>query len=189
VFLTIKDTFLKDESHPFSLSSPPSFDHVRLSVKALGDFTSSQFPALQVGTQVKLEGPYGKFSYIETIYPSYIWIAGGIGITPFLSMAYTLQTFPSPVDIYYCVADQTEAVYLSELQQIAAATKNVRIIPWYSKTQGRISAENIAKISTTYRDAGIFLCGPPVFMFSLKKQFRKLGVSRAHLYSEEFAML
>jgi len=73
-----------NESHPFTISSAPREDVLRVTIKASGDFTRYLFQHLQAGMEAVVEGAYGMFDY-KTGGQQQIWIAGGIGLTPFLS--------------------------------------------------------------------------------------------------------
>jgi predicted ferric reductase len=82
-FLSISEK----EQHPFTISSHPSENNIRLSIKKLGDFTNEISRNLITLDKVMLEGPYGNFKLKSITGEKQIWIAGGIGITPFLSIA------------------------------------------------------------------------------------------------------
>ncbi len=187
VFLSMTDKVSQDrDPHPFSISSSPLQETIRLSIKALGDY-STWIRSATKGSKVFLEGPYGRFSSYFNPAKSYVWIGGGIGITPFISMAYTL-TGVIPVDIYYCMTNPSEAAHLTELKDIEDSIGNVRIIPWYSAEKGRITAKHIEELSGSLVEKHIFICGPPAMMHALKKQLKELGVSGHHIYTEEFEM-
>ncbi|MFZ8991027.1 MAG: SUMF1/EgtB/PvdO family nonheme iron enzyme, partial [Pseudohongiellaceae bacterium] len=72
------------ESHPFTISSAPAEDVLRLTIKASGDFTRALHQTLKAGDGAIVMGAYGMFDY-KTGRPDQIWIAGGIGLTPFLA--------------------------------------------------------------------------------------------------------
>ena len=72
------------ERHPFSVSSAPSDPRLELTIKASGDYTRELYDQLQPGVPAKLAGPFGGFDYRQGGHDQ-IWIAGGIGVTPFLS--------------------------------------------------------------------------------------------------------
>ncbi|MEK7139569.1 MAG: ferric reductase-like transmembrane domain-containing protein, partial [Patescibacteria group bacterium] len=78
------------ESHPFSLSCLPNGDHLRLTVKVLGDFTKKLSRQLPIGTPVLISGPHGAFTPEQATHDQAILIAGGIGITPLRPMAEAL---------------------------------------------------------------------------------------------------
>lgn len=187
VFTSFLGQAISSEIHPFSISSAHG-QNLELVIKSLGDFTS-QLKSLAVGDQVSVEGPFGKFSYTNGESKNQIWLAGGIGITPFLSMARSLQNNDYKIDLYYCTKDKEEAVLLDELLNISKTNENLKIIPWYSAESGRINSQKVADISHGLTNKDIFLCGPAVFMDSLKKQFISLGVNKKNIHLEQFKFL
>jgi predicted ferric reductase len=113
-----------NESHPFTISSAPQEDVLRVTVKASGDFTRELFGRLTEGADATVEGAYGRFDY-KTGKQKQIWIAGGIGLTPFLSFIRDLDgNLPHDVDFYYSVRHPEEALFTDEIQ--AAAEKHSR---------------------------------------------------------------
>lgn len=180
---------VKGEVHPFSISSLPTDDTLAITIKAEGDYTTS-LSSLQPGAQAIIEGAFGRFDYLNTTYTRQIWIAGGIGITPFMGMARSLVYHPEyGVDLYYSLHDDKDAIaiYMNELQSLSSKHASFRIIPFYSVKQGRLSVEEIKRISGDIHHADIFLCGPPPMMHSLKNQFRQLSITAEHMHSEEFS--
>src|ERR687897_215221 len=93
-----------NQFHPFSITSAPSEASLRITVKAVGDYTRA-LRELEPGAEAVVEGPYGSFSHDGAGGAWQIWLAGGIGVTPFLSMARSLDTEGGPaIDFYYSVA-------------------------------------------------------------------------------------
>jgi predicted ferric reductase len=86
-YVAFRSPHIGPESHPYTVSSPPGTDHLRMSIKALGDYTN-QLHKVQPGTRAEIWGPYGYFSDYLFEHPGKesVFIAGGIGITPFLSI-------------------------------------------------------------------------------------------------------
>lgn len=187
LFISFTGKGIDNETHPFSICSAPNPAQLMLTVKALGDYTNS-LVKLVPGTIAKIEGPFGAFSYLRYPGKRQIWIAGGIGVTPFISMARTINEKSPKIDCYYALHDESEAVYLDEMAQISTQFPQFQVYPVYSSIHGRITADMVASISADYLTADIFLCGPPPMMMSLKKQFRQKGISSAKIHSEEFAM-
>jgi len=183
IFVKFIDNNISDEAHPFSIASANSETNLKLVIKGLGDYTR-QLRNLKVGALAKIEGPFGRFSYQNIENKNQIWIAGGIGITPFLSMARTLKNKEYMIDFYYCVNNEKEAVFLDELSKIAQ-NYNLRLIPF----QGLINADIIQKTSGDLSNRDIFLCGPPMMIKNLKKQFKTLKIPKKNIHSEEFQLL
>ncbi|TSC86678.1 MAG: putative Ferredoxin--NAD(+) reductase [Microgenomates group bacterium Gr01-1014_16] len=185
IFVRFDDPLISGEVHPFSLCSSPSEPVLSLAAKNLGDYTARLF-FLASGVKAKIEGPFGQFSYLTHKNPRQIWIAGGIGVTPFVSMA---KSFSSPnyqIDMFYAVKDPAELVYSDIFQKVAADHPNFRYHPHASATQGRLTADLIKKTLGDISDKDIYVCGPPPMMKSLRDQFHKLGLPHWRIYTEEF---
>ena len=188
IFIGFPDVKGLDEVHPFSLSSKPDGTCISIGVKGLGDYTS-RLKELRPGMRASIEGPFGRTSYAYYPRKEQIWIAGGIGITPFLGMARSLsQENGYKVDLYYSAATTEDAAFDQELRAIASANPNFRLVPWYGKEKGFLSADAIAKESQGLLGKELFVCGPPPMMNSLKAQFAKWKVPVTNIHSEEFSM-
>lgn len=191
IFISFYSSEVTSESHPFSISSSPYEKNLKITVKALGDYTSL-LQNIKTGSMAEIEGPFGKFFSGNLTDSNQIWIAGGIGITPFLSMARSIKILKPNhgIDLYYCVADKNEAVFLKELENIKTENGSFNLIPFYSKIrQYRISAEFIKKTSDGLDSKEIFLCGPPPMMAGLKKQFLNLNIPATNIHFEKFNLL
>lgn len=191
VFVSFYSPEVSSETHPFSISSPPGDKNLRIAVKALGDYTSG-LQNINLGAMAEVEGPFGKFFYSNPEKKSQIWIAGGIGVTPFLSMARSFKTLKPDykIDLYYSVSKERELVFLPELEKIEAENKNILVIPFCSETlKRRIDAKFIDRISGGLAGKDIYICGPPPMMASLKKQFLSLKMPKGDIHSEEFNLI
>lgn len=183
------------ELFPFSISSDPSQKYVRISVKRSGDFTSNKIPRLKKGDKAIIMGPYGKFGegYLKHDKDT-LWIAGGIGITPFLSLAKHESTFPSDrkVLLFWAVKDKNDAFHDKELKAEAKKNKNFEYITWFSKEKGRLNIKDIVEISEdkiNFDEVRVLMCGPPPMIYALSRGFKRLGVSYHKILFEDFNML
>jgi predicted ferric reductase len=174
------------EPHPFTVSSAPAENNLRLSIKASGDWTQYLGQHLKPGTPAKIDGSYGMFNY-KTGKPRQVWIAGGIGITPFLSWVRDFDGHPGvDVDLFYSVRSPADAHFLDELH--AAGTQgSLRVHVLYSTEGGRLSAANVVELSQgDLIGKSIYLCGPLAMITALSGQFRRLGVAARDIHFEEF---
>jgi predicted ferric reductase len=176
------------ESHPYSITSSPIDSNVELTIKTLGDFTSTLALA-KADDRVMIDGPFGKFSYKNMDEKKQIWIAGGIGITPFLSMARGMEKEDYDIVLYYCVRIPEEAIFLDELENIARSNNNLKIHSWCSAQSGRITARSISRSYPDFAERGVMICGPSRFMSDLSRQFIHLGVDRRRIHREDFNFL
>lgn len=186
LFVTFTSTALPHESHPFTISSSPSEKNIRLSIKAIGDFTS-KIPHLRNGDIAQLDGPHGEFTSANYPASAQIWIAGGIGITPFLSMARSLGGKPT-VSLYYSVKTDADAVFKEELIAISKKRKNFRVHINISSKDGHLDAVAIANSEPDMGKREMFICGPPGMMRTLKKQFIASGIKKQKIHTEEFSL-
>ena len=176
-----------NESHPFTISSAPHEDVLRVSIKASGDFTRDLFNNLKAGTDAVVEGAYGLFDY-KTGGHKQIWVAGGIGLTPFLSFLRDMDgNLNHDVDFYYTVRHKEEALFVDEIE--AAAQKNLRLKAYvrYSSTDGSLNIDDIVKnAGGSVTGHHIYMCGPLPMVQAFEKKFLALGVPANNVHYEEF---
>lgn len=175
-------TLSKREQHPFTISSYPTDNDLRITVKGLGDYTHNLYHKIKVGDTALIEGPYGHFSSSYIREKEQIWIAGGIGITPFLSLAKDIHT--NKVSLYWCVNKEEEAVYVEEIKAIANENPNFNFTIWSSKELGYLS---INKLDLMDYNKGYLICGPSSLKENIIKQLKEKGVSSQNIYDEEFS--
>jgi predicted ferric reductase len=176
-----------NESHPFTISSAPAEDVLRLTIKASGNFTRDLFAKLKEGADAIIEGAYGMFDY-KTGGPKQIWIAGGIGLTPFLSFVRDMDgNLAHDVDLYYTVRHPDEAIFVDELEAVAAKNPRLKVHIRYSAKQGSLTIEDIVKnAGGDVSGYHVYLCGPLPMMQAFEQKFLALGVPKNHIHYEEF---
>ena len=186
IFISFKADNINKEVHPFSISSGIFDEKLKIIVKSLGKYTNN-LQNLKAGASAFIEGPFGVFSYLKSNYKNQIWIAGGIGITPFLSMAKSLKDNTYKIDLFYCVKNKDEIVSSEEFTKVVLANSNFRIIPFCSDLEGRINVQKIKNISGGISQKDFFLCGPPGMMKGLRLELLENDVSNENIHSEEFS--
>src|SRR5215216_1351223 len=187
LFVRFPNTKDLNESHPFTISSAPMEDVLRLTIKASGDFTRELFAKLKEGADAIIEGSYGMFNY-KTGGPKQIWIAGGIGLTPFLSFVRDMDgNLRHNVDLYYTVRHPEEAVFVDELDAAAAKNPALNAPTPPSRQEGSLTIEDILKnVGGDVRGYDIYLCGPLPMMQAFEKKFLASGVPKNNIHYEEF---
>jgi predicted ferric reductase len=190
IFVSFRAMKFSHEWHPFSISSNSHEQGLTITVKGLGAYTSNlvKLAPSMVGTIVGIEGAYGRFSFGNFAHRRQIWVAGGIGVTPFLSMLADVQPGYN-VDFYYSVKTAEELLDWPLMNDISTRSQGaVRVIPVITDRDGFLSAERIAQFSGDLKQSDILLCGPPPMMHALHDGFAKLGLRKSQIHSEEFAM-
>ena len=155
-----------DEFHPFSISGHGD-GWIRISVKASGNMTSRISRDVQKGTNVVVRGPYGNFGGRGTSDRPEVWLAGGIGITPFLGLLQAERENPTGrrVLLVWSYRVHGELPYEAEIMGYLADIPGLAFVHWNSAQQGRVSAKALGGlldgdlIGNTFR-----LCGPRAMM-------------------------
>jgi predicted ferric reductase len=187
----INNEWINSHSHPFTVSSSPHLENIRISFKEVGDYTS-KLKLAQKGDLVNIYGSYGEFSsYVFSPYKKQIWIAGGIGITPFLSMLgyEVLNKDKKDINIYYSVRNKEELVYDNEINDlIKQSDDNIKHFRHTTSSDSRLSAAKIINDigKDNIQQYLILMCGPDAMMRSLQKQFISHGISKDMIVFEEF---
>lgn len=178
------------EEHPYTISSSPDENVLRLAVKGCGD-GSRALISLSSGDALSIEGPYGEFFPEQRASKRELWIAGGIGIAPFLSRLRWLhqQNAQCDIEMIYCIDRPERAHFLAELQALCEAMTGMSLHVHYFQQQGPVSADYLQRQCPDIDERQVFVCGPPALMKHLRPILRRLGVRRSQLRSEDFNLL
>src|SRR5690606_17273496 len=176
------------EEHPYTLSSSPTEKHLRVAIKDLGD-SSRALQHVTKGSRVRVEGPYGDF--FPERFGRELWIAGGIGITPFLARARHLAATSATADIVliFGVQDEARALFRAELEALAQANPGFILVFHFFYLEGPLTGEFLQRHCPDFAERDAYLCGPLPLM-ELAQQFLLAGGSDIErIFTEEFALL
>lgn len=184
--------------HPFSISSSAQrTDRVELTIKELGDFTS-RIRSTPVGTRAYLDGPYGQFSVDRHSADAYVFIAGGVGITPTMSMLRTLRDRGDrrPLTLIYGVETLDEMTFAEELDGLARELE-LDLVPVVSRPpdgwegeRGWIGEDVLARhIPADSAGVEYFVCGPEPMMVAVSTSLGHLGVHASQVRYELFGLV
>lgn len=183
VYLEGKDGWHR---HPFTIASAPRDEVVRLTVKALGDYTSRLKDALEPGMPAVIGGAHGRFDHRRGG-DHQLWIAGGVGVTPFLSWLRALDDeLPQRVDFFYSAGGRPP--FAEEIREIADRYPSLHVHLVDTSHEGRLTAQRVLAAADT--DPGaltVFLSGPQTMVRSFHTQMRRAGVPASRIHREHFA--
>jgi predicted ferric reductase len=188
VFVSFKQEYIPSESHPFTISSSPDSDLIRLSIKTLGDFTAT-VASLKIGAYAIVKGPYGEFSKNYFQPKSVVCVAGGIGVTPFLSLikSESLKPLSRPIYFYYSVKTNTEAVYDQEIKDYQISMPTLKYYLHVTDANNYLTAQKIKTDVPEFTNCLFYICGPSSMMTSLSAQLQQLGIKRENIIYENFS--
>ncbi len=179
------------EEHPYTLSSSPSEPDLRIAIKDLGD-ASRAIQSIRPGTKVRIEGPYGRFFPVKANpkQPE-LWVAGGIGITPFLARLRHLKALGQAADVHlvYAVQDEARALYAAELQSLIDTIEGARLTFHYFYREGPISAAYLVETCPDLDQREVYICGPLPLNKLVQDHLRRIGRPLSSIHTEEFELL
>jgi predicted ferric reductase len=174
------------QRHPFSISSSSTDTRLEAAIKASGDYTDELYEKLRPGAPAKVVGPFGGFDYHDGRYEQ-VWVAGGIGVTPFISWLRSLNgSLDRDVDFYYSVRRPEDAVFLHEIEEAARHYPTLRPHVVYSERDGILTADDVIGALRPAVAPSIYMCGPRAMATSLSRAFEDLGVPRSDIRWEDF---
>jgi len=189
-----------DRERPFSIvSAETQRDRITVAVKAFGKYTRALWQ-LRVGDAATVGGPYGSFTLPERRDLPVVLLAGGIGVTPFVSMVASVVATgdPRPMTLLWSVRSRIDAVYEEEMRQHAAALPSFRFALFVSDGQsksgpglrvGRIDRPALVEAAELAFENGIFyICGPTPFATAMRKNLHSFGVVGSRVRRESFAL-
>jgi len=168
------------EPHPFTLASSPTADLLRFHIRDLGDWTNHLGRSVTPGMVARVEGPYGRLSPLSPPGRRALWVAGGVGITPFLSALDQADPACPPVLLYtFRTAD--DAAGLGALER--ARTAGLIDLHLFETAAGdRLCAEYLDPVFPDgLCDAHVVMCGPTALMADMRRGVRQRGQRVCHI--------
>lgn len=166
-------------------------------IKALGDFSGS-VKDVEVGSLAFVDGPHGAFSIDRYQAPGYTFVAGGVGITPFMSFLHTMRDRqdPRPVLFFYAGKDEQSLTYRGEIDALKDEL-DLEVVYVLEEPpeggdyeEGFITPEVLSKYLPADRlRRQTFVCGPPAMMDAVQDALREVGIPREKIQLEQFDLV
>jgi predicted ferric reductase len=183
--------------HPFSISSSALRPRVEFTIKQVGEFTSS-IRKLKVGDTVYVDGPHGGFTLERHPGMGYVFLAAGVGVTPFLSMLATLadQGDQRPIWLFLGNRTQDQITGIRQLQKLQGRL-NLTVVHVISRPtdtwpgeRGRIDAKVLARhLPPHHRNLQYFICAREEMVQAVRSSLGELSVPADRVHSEHFGMV
>ena len=177
----------------FTISSSPTDELVSLTTKraeANGSSFKDALFRLQPGSQIHMSDPMGDFVLPKLIQTPLIFVAGGIGITPFHSMLTWLTATKEtrPIKLLYGVRSEDEIIFQDTFDK---ANIHPTIVvseptPAWGGERGRISAEMILGLMQPSDDSLVYVSGPEAMVETIEKDLKKAGINKNQLVLDFF---
>lgn len=190
-----------EDKHAFSIaSSPVKNTSIRLGIRVGGNFTQGLLN-LNLNQEIIVTGPYGNFIFNEKKTPSPVFIAGGIGITPFISaLNYAVDRgLKNKISLIYSTRTIQGAAFYNEIRNLGEINPNISLLFSFTEEPGisedrkilhqRIDAPIIKNFIGNISEKTFFICGPTPFMQAMTTGLLSLGVEKNQIKMEEFSMI
>lgn len=173
------------DSRCFSMQSAPVEDLIRITYAAKGQFTKRMEQELKVGSEVTLKLSYGDLFSQEHNKTNTVFIAGGTGITPYLSLFTdaSFATYVNPV-LYAGFRDGTMYLYKKELETAKQINQSIKVHLVYQDIDGILDINKILNESSS--KASYFISGPPVMIKNFKQALINKGVPEQNVLTDDW---
>ncbi|MGI8419986.1 MAG: FAD-binding oxidoreductase [Candidatus Levyibacteriota bacterium] len=198
-YIFTKDPSFSDpqEAHPFSLaSSPNNKEVIELCIKDYGDWTHA-FSQREIGSNVFISEPQGSFVW-DRHYPYAVFLLGGIGISPLISMLRTLAANREQAEIVMIYGNRTPETiaYEKEIQALAQQLAHLRVVhifsdisedhPW-TGYRGFVTKDILEKEVDFSKKPMFYFVGPSIFIEKMRGVLISLDVPKDHRIEELLA--
>jgi ferredoxin-NADP reductase len=186
-------------THTFSIASSPFDEELLVTTRMRNTVFKQALSILPIGSGVKIEGPMGSFRLHNNTARPAVFLAGGIGIAPFLSMLShaTGEKLRHPIVLFYANRYLEDAAFMNPLWQLERANPRFRFVPtltrwdknyrgWKGET-GHISAEMLVTQVGIVRGPIYYIAGPPTMVAATRRTLSEAGVDEDDVRTEEFA--
>lgn len=185
----------RSSPHPFTISNSPTRENLSITPKELGDFTLT-IKETRVGDQAVIDAPYGVFSFLNYRQDELVFIAGGIGITPFMSMLRYIydQKLDLKVTLFWANRDESSLCFREELQEMEKEMDGFKTIlvmsdqPDWPGDKGFISAEMIVNYLGNLSNKDFYVCGPPPMIKAVIADLKNRQVPPSRIHTEIFEL-
>lgn len=201
LLLKLKEAGGWSESHPFTITSRLNDDHLKITVKKIGDFTT-RLHAIEPPVPVMIQGPLGSFAGGIDAHREIVFIAGGIGVTPFISLLDYLQDRRTdvPITLFWANENMSDMFGLDRFKAWTAVL-NLTIImvvnhlqetvslnaDGFSWESGYITRDLFARY-VRGQGQSIYMCGSPGMQKYIFDQLKALGVVPEMVETEKFGI-
>jgi predicted ferric reductase len=176
------------ERHPFTVVAMSDTGAMKIVVKALGDDTT-KLQQILVGTTGEVAGPYGTLEALLSHRAPQLWIAGGLGMMPFVGMARRLGSRGASADdvvLVYLHRPGQQPLFLSEMAELGASRPSLKVVSIESRPDAEVGFDEVATAVPDWRSREVALAGPHAMIEYWNATLRAHGFPQSKIYTEDF---
>lgn len=179
----------KRVNRSYTIASPPTRNtYCEISVKKASYASKFLHEEWREGHRIKVSAPAGKFYFAGHESNRIVLIAGGIGITPMMSVIRSLtdRNWSGEMYLLFSVREDKDIVFKSELADLQAKHRNLRVQYVVTSRDGQINAETIKSFVPGIDCGPVMLCGPDPMMTAMRKLLVEIGIPDGEIHQEAF---
>lgn len=194
--LPLKNPDNRGSSRYFTISSSPTEEFLMITTRILKSTFKKELGNLEMGTKVDFRGPWGDFVLDEKNTRARVFLAGGIGITPYHSIIKYVADckFTFPIILFVSYKEMSQILFKNEFEKITKDNRNIRVITtitepknseWSGET-GRITIELLQKKLDNLSDNVYYIAGPDPMVDGLSKMLKDFGIPQGDILEDGF---
>jgi ferredoxin-NADP reductase len=184
--------------HAFSIVTAPHQPELVVATRMRDSAFKNALARLPIGAPVEIDGPFGSLTLHKKMERPALFIAGGIGITPFMSMLRDAanRALPQQLVLLYSNRRPEDSAFLTELQRLEGDHRHFKLVatmtdmsqsrlPWSGPT-GKIDEAVVRRVATELVNPVYYVAGPPAMVAALRDELEDSGIDGDDIRSEEF---
>ncbi|MGE5468834.1 MAG: ferredoxin--NADP reductase [Ignavibacteria bacterium] len=182
--------------HAFSLVSAPFEDRLTIATRMRDSAFKRALGGLAVGEAVEIDGPFGSLTLHRDVARPAVFIAGGIGITPFVSMLRhaAQEHLARRFVLVYSNRRPEDAAFLEELRGLARRIEGFKLMATMTRAvesqwagrRGPVDAELLKEVIADLSSPACYVAGPPAMVADMRRQLNQAGIDDEDIRSEDF---
>ena len=186
-------------THTFSIASSPFVQEILVATRMRNSAFKRALSLLPLGSRVNIKGPIGSFTLPNNASRPAVFLAGGIGITPFLSMVCSavVDKTKRSISLFYANRYLEDAAFMEALWGMESSNTNFRFVPTFTRIDGtsrgwqgdigHIRPEMLSKHIGNLHGPIFYIAGPPAMVAGIRRMLADAGVDDDDIRTEEFA--
>lgn len=195
----LKKADAKGRQRTFSIASAPQDAELEIAMRQTDTSFKRWLASADAGAPVRIEGPYGDLTLHEDAARPAVFLAGGIGVTPFRSIVLdaTNRGLPHHLFLFYSNRKPDDAAYLAEFREVERNNPRFKLIATFTEGEaapegaavehGYITAEMLAKHLGDLSSPIFYIAGPPAMVSAMERMLKDAGIGRENVHAEKFA--
>jgi ferredoxin-NADP reductase len=178
----------------YSIASAPGSEIIELFISMVHGRLTSKLEEAKVGDIYHISGPYGQFKFNPSANKKVLFIAGGTGISPFMSMLRFIKSRGLQIDVslLYSVRYPYEIIRRSELEELEKSIGAKIVVTvtrpqpgdnWNGET-GHINEDMVRRRVPDFMERDPYICGPPAFSNAMKQVLKNIGIEESKIRAE-----